>query len=140
MGDTGSVHSYRHGGGFSVSASGSVKSGYVPIEVHSSCGLTDGEMVDIGTATGRSSSPISNMSLSGDELTLPPGLVSQRRSARRAPRFAAAEMSDEHGQVRFDDHVSYIDRSGTTDVPADRLYTDLSSSGFRTPPEDSEST
>lgn len=96
--------------------------------------------MDIGTATGRSSSPISNMSLSGDELTLPPGLVSQRRSARRAPRFAAAEMSDEHGQVRFDDHVSYIDRSGTTDVPADRLYTDLSSSGFRTPPEDSEST
>lgn len=162
MGDSGSVHSYRHGGasnggGYqtSVSASGSVKSGYAPIEVHSSC-LADGEILELGlsagggcssgAATGRSSSPVSNVSLSGDELTLPPSLVSLRRSTRRAPRFAASAL-DEHGQVRFDEHVSYIDR--TTAAPAapadedddddnNQLY--LDPPGFRTPPEDSEST
>ena len=127
MGDTGSVHSYRHGGGgaSATSASGSVKSGYAPIEVHAGGLLTDGEMMDL--ATGRSSSPVSNMSLSGDELTLPPGLVSQRRSARRGPpRFSApGGADDEHGQVRFDDHVSYIDRTSTAvDVVADRMLYD----------------
>lgn len=131
MGDTGSVHSYRlpsHAGQTSASASGSVKSGYAPAaEVQS----IDGDELQGMTMTGRSSSPISNMSLSGDEVTLPSTsgsgsnhqLVALRRSARRA-RFgggsssqqqqqAAASDSDcDHGsgQVRFDEHVNYIDR------------------------------
>lgn len=140
MGDTGSVHSYRHGGGggsyqTSVSASGSVKSGYAPVEVHSSC-LTDGEldMPGGGGGNGRSSSPVSNMSLSGDELSIPPGLVPVRRSARRAhqnhPRPSpATDSGDEHGQVRFDDHVSYIDRTASG-----QLYSDPP--GFRSPSGD----
>ena len=105
MGDTGSVHSYRtNAGQTSASASGSVKSGYAPIEVHAS-------------------SPVSNISLSGDEVTLP-GLVSLRRSARRARFGSSAQTTSDsegdHGQVRFDDHVSYIDRT-TADVDAPGL-------------------
>lgn len=113
MGDTGSVHSYRipHTGQTSASASGSVKSGYAPIEIHA-C-LND---VDDLPSGARSSSPVSIVSLSGDEVTLP-GLVSLRRSARRA-RFggnstpgAMASDNEDHGQVRFDDQVSYFDRT-----------------------------
>lgn len=126
MGDTGSVHSYRipHAGQTSASASGSVKSGYAPIEVHA---CLDGD--ELGGV--RSSSPVSNMSLSGDEVTLP-GLVSLRRSARRA-RFGSTQAtsdSEDHGQVRFDDHVSYIDRTNATGMDP---------SGSRTP-DDSSST
>lgn len=114
MGDTSSVHSYRipHAGHTSASASGSVKSGYAPIEIHA-C-LNDGD--DLLPSGARSSSPVSIISLSGDEVTLP-GLVSLRRSARRA-RFGtqgtaapAVSDSDDHGQVRFDDQVSYFDRT-----------------------------
>lgn len=127
MGDTGSVHSYRipHGGHTSASASGSVKSGYAPIEVHA---CLDGD--ELGGA--RSSSPVSNVSLSGDEVTLP-GLVSLRRSARRA-RFGSSHAtsdSEDHGQVRFDDHVSYIDRTAGVD---EATGTD---GGYRSTPEDS---
>ena len=117
MGDTGSVHRYRSNAGqTSASASGSVKSGYAPIEVHA---CLDGD--DLGGA--RSSSPVSNISLSGDEVTLP-GLVSLRRSARRARFGSSAQTTSDsegdHGQVRFDDHVSYIDRT-TADVDAPGL-------------------
>uniref|UniRef100_A0A0P4ZRV4 RBR-type E3 ubiquitin transferase n=1 Tax=Daphnia magna TaxID=35525 RepID=A0A0P4ZRV4_9CRUS len=115
MGDTSSVHSYRipHTGQTSASASGSVKSGYAPVEIHA-C-LNDGDDLASGA---RSSSPVSIISLSGDEVTLP-GLVSLRRSARRA-RFgnnstqaagALAGDNEDHGQVRFDDQVSYFDRT-----------------------------
>ena len=118
MGDTGSVHSYRMAGAqTSVSASGSVKSGYAPIEVH-----VDGEESSThGYSAGRSSSPtVSNVSLSGDEIG--PG-VSIRRSARRLARLATASPPTRDAKwvnsdttslnsvdhVRFDDHVSYID-------------------------------
>ena len=143
MGDTGSVHSYRHGSyQTSVSASGSVKSGYAPIEVHSAC-LTDGELELSGTGGGRSSSPVSNMSLSGDELSIPPGLVSVRRSARRAhhhqPRPSAADSGDEHGQVRFDDHVSYIDRATTSPSSSPGVLFSADPCGFRPSPEDESS-
>lgn len=124
MGDTGSVHSYRipHAGQTSASASGSVKSGYAPIEVHA---CLDGD--ELGGA--RSSSPVSNVSLSGDEVTLP-GLVPLRRSGRRA-RFAQASTasdSEDHGQVRFDDHVSYIDRTALEHADGGGAI-----DGFRTP-------
>ena len=131
MGDTSSVHSYRipHAGHTSASASGSVKSGYAPIEIHS-C-LNDADDLPSGA---RSSSPVSIVSLSGDEVTLP-GLVSLRRSARRS-RFgtqgtAAAGDGDDHGQVRFDDQVSYFDRTAldTGNYAAD------GSDGVQTPEE-----
>jgi len=123
MGDTGSVHSYRlasHTGQTSASASGSVKSGYAPATE------VDGEELQQGMTTGRSSSPVSNMSLSGDEVTLPSTsggngnnhLVALRRSARRvrvvnssSQQQAAGDSDCDHGsQVRFDEHVNYIDR------------------------------
>lgn len=131
MGDTGSVHSYRipNTGQTSASASGSVKSGYAPIEVHA---CLDGD--DLGGGA-RSSSPVSNISLSGDEVTLP-GLVSLRRSARRA-RFGSAQAtsdSEDHGQVRFDDHVSYIDRTALVNAGG------MDASPGSRSPEDSPST
>ena len=129
MEDSSSVNSYRIPGvsHTSASASGSVKSGYAPIEVHQ----VDGDDVNVAMAYVRSSSPVSNVSLSGDEVT-PAGAAAAaaaalRRSARRT-RFtvdrnvsdvndASLEASDDHSQsatimehVRFDDHVSYIDR------------------------------
>jgi len=121
MEDSSSVSSYRipGAGHTSASASGSVKSGYAPIEVHQ----VDGD--------GRSSSPVSYVSLSGDEVT--PAGVALRRSARRTrftvdPHHNAPSSSvetelvpsvtasgEDHNShviehVRFDDHVSYIDR------------------------------
>lgn len=132
MGDTGSVHSYRlagHTGQTSASASGSVKSGYAPATE------VDGDELQQGMTTGRSSSPVSNMSLSGDEVTLPSTsggsgnnhLVALRRSARRARvvnsssqqhqqhQQAAGDSDFDHGsQVRFDEHVNYIDRRSAT--------------------------
>ena len=130
MEDSSSVNSYRIPGvgHTSASASGSVKSGYAPIEVHQ----VDGDDVNGAMAYVRSSSPVSNVSLSGDEVT--PSAVALRRSARRT-RFtvdrnatsdvndvndASLEASDDHTQsatehVRFDDHVSYIDRIAPAD-------------------------
>ena len=101
-----------------MSASGSVKSGYTPVEVHIGAHL-DGEAVHHHTASGRSSSPVSNMSLSGDEVG--PGISNAmpgRRSARRNARFTTDRdntslTSIDH--VRFDDHVSYIDSTLSND-------------------------
>lgn len=128
MEDSSSVNSYRIPGvgHTSASASGSVKSGYAPIEIHQ----VDGDDVNGAMGYVRSSSPVSNVSLSGDEVT--PATVALRRSARRT-RFTvdrnisdandgSLEASDDHTQsttimehVRFDDHVSYIDRIAPTD-------------------------
>lgn len=103
------MHSYRmaHAGHTSASASGSVKSGYAPIELHA-----DGD--DAAASAGRSSSPVSNVSLSGDEVTLP-----SRRSTRRSRSHAAGVSSDGEDHVRFDEHVSYIHRTDRSASPTD---------------------
>ena len=119
MNDNGSINSYRilNNGHTSASASGSVKSGYAPIEVH-----VGGD--DIGASYARSSSPVSDVSLFGDEVAIPG--VSLRRSARRT-RFRidrqtsdnASLVSEDHSHVvdhvRFDDNVSYIGRIAQND-------------------------
>ena len=103
------MHSYRMAHPGQASASGSVKSGYAPVELHE-----DGEDIAAASA-GRSSSPVSNVSLSGDEVTLP-----SRRSTRRSRSHApGAASSDGEDHVRFDEHVSYIHRTDRFASPTD---------------------